>query len=143
LSSTAKLLTEFTQSRCRIKQNGTEYRDYLRFSVMPFLKNTHKMKNLFSVRYSGEGIEDAYNGLENYLLRNQRIGVGSQSRQQHITPALEELYKKYNYEAVGMEVGMRSSNAKFLRGSFSWNKPEAGHTYYCFIFNPDWEKGEP
>ncbi len=117
------------------KVGALKYNDFFRFSVMPFLANKHKMKNMFSNNYAGGCYyADAYPGLENYYRRNMQIGCGCNVHQPYPTKALDELCAKYRFELLDSSVGSRTGKTEKFKKFFPKTDPKPGHTYLFFYF---------
>ena len=115
--------------------DGKKYQEYFRFSVMPFFKNKHRIKNLFSQYYHGSmWTEDVYPGYEKYLKRCMAIGAGSHTHQPLPTKELQALLDKYNFEWLDTDIGGRTWD-KTIKQMFPHTKPEPGHSYYRFFYN--------
>ncbi|MCX6984730.1 MAG: hypothetical protein NT118_08280, partial [Lentisphaerae bacterium] len=77
--------------------DGTRDYDFFRFSVMKFLENKHRLKNMFAYTLDG------YNGMPNYpqiLERYKRIGAGAISMETIWTKDLLDLYDKYGIDVL-------------------------------------------
>lgn len=90
------------------------FNDYFRFSVMDFLDNTHKNKNLFTVFYA-YSLQAGGPDMERFLARERAIGFGSfamdfGSFANDLDYSLDQermqLVEKYGIEAMGRPVLM-------------------------------------
>ena len=112
------------------------YTEYFRFSVMPFFANRHKLKNFFATNYNGGSVyDDVYPGYENYIRRKMYLGSGSDVHQCYPTKAMDELFRKYNYEWLDASIGARNG-AAFIKKSFPGLDPKPGYIYYYYSWAP-------
>ncbi len=88
------------------------YKDYFRFSVMDFLNNTHKNKNIFNLHYV-YSLQAGGPDMERFVQREQQIGFGSiaydfgsfaNDLDYDLDRERMELLEKYGIECVGRPV---------------------------------------
>lgn len=80
--------------------NGDKCHDHFRVSIMPKLRNAHKLKSMFANSYSGSELRVVYPGLETYLKRCRDIGVGGETHAGIVTKEFEDLMEKYGIKVV-------------------------------------------
>ena len=88
------------------------FKDYFRFSVMDFLDNTHKNKNLFNLFYV-YSLQDGGPDMERFVARERAIGFGSftydfgsfgNDLDYSLDKERMQLVEKYGIEPMGREV---------------------------------------
>ncbi len=115
--------------------DGQKHREQFRISVMPFFSNKHKISRLFSPQYfSFERLDDAYPGLEAFLQRCARIGVGIESHSSFKTPEAVKLYEKYDIIPLDAGLCERRATTEQLKKVFPGTNPEPGLLYF-FVRN--------
>ncbi|MBO4512188.1 MAG: hypothetical protein J5746_05450 [Victivallales bacterium] len=103
---------------------------FFRFSVMPYLKNTHATAKIFSPCYSGFwGTVD--NCPEYYLRRLQQVGYGSLGHNPVFTDNVMKLFQKYNILVFDSGCVSRSPAAKYVKSYPELaDKIVPGHVYF-------------
>ena len=119
--------------------DGKKYTEFSRFSVMPFFRNQHKMRNMFSMLYDLARFcyMDVETGFEELIRRWMYLGVGCHTHCEYSTPELDKLLRKYNYELLDSHIGSKVAprSVQLLKQLFPGCKPLKDHNYSYLSFS--------
>ena len=124
--------------------NGMRYTEFSRFSIMPFFRNRHKLKNMFSLDYSGQRcMEHVEPGMEELIRRWMYIGTGCVTHCKYPAPEVDALCRKYNFEYLDSHLFAKTypavpNSVRKLKKMMPGADLQPGHSYYYFRFAENW-----
>ena len=116
---------------------------FFRFSVMPFLKNTHPTARVFSLGYFGH-VPLMKTVSERLLARMQAIGIGSHGHACWMTGEVLDRFAKYNIIPFDSACGGTRRRTEQMKKLFPDLKNiPSGRTWFCLQKKEKTAPGEP